>query len=257
MSSRGTESRAPLEDGAYSVDWTPPVDYDPEPLADPPRASLTEIADHYKTDKGTIRHGYTAIYEMYLEPLRTRQGLRLLEVGVACGASLKTWSVYFQDASIVGVDIREECRKLCRQFPKIEIRICDARREPQAGSFDVIVDDGSHISADIVEIFRTNWPSLKPGGYYFIEDLKCTHNPLYPRQLAQQAEPARFARRHFMEFVDDELMRLDWGQSAVEYMHFYPELLVLKKTDQPGSEPLQRWKHRLFDRYRRFRAAVG
>lgn len=257
MSGRSTESRAPLEDSAYSVDWTTPVDYDPEPLADPARASLTEIADHYKTDKGTIRHNYTPVYEKYLEPLRTRTGLRLLEVGVACGASLKAWSVYFRDASVIGVDIREECRELCRRFPKIEIRICDSRREAQPEPFDVIVDDGSHISADIVEMFRTNWPSLKPGGYYFIEDLKCTHNPLYPRQLAMQADAARFARRHFMQFVDEELMRLDWGESPVEFMHFYPELLVLKKTDHPGREPLQRWKYRLFDRYRRFRAGLG
>lgn len=257
MSSGRSAQQPPLEDGDYSVDWTAPVDYDPEPLADPSRASLTEIADHYKTDKGTIRHNYTAVYEKYLEPLRSRPALHLLEIGVACGASLKAWSTYFRDASVIGVDVREDCLKLCRRFPRIEIRLCDARRQAQPERFDVIVDDGSHISADIVEIFRANWPSLKPGGLYFIEDLKCTHNPLYRRQLAMHAEPSRFARRHFMEFIDEELMRLDWRQTAVEYMHFYPELLVLKKSDRPAKEPLQRWKHRLFDRYRRLRAGLG
>lgn len=252
-----TARRPPVDDGALSIDWTAPVDYDPQPLADYAQASLTEIADHFKTDKGTIRHNYTPLYEAYLEPLRAQPGVRLLEIGVACGASLKTWARYFADARVVGVDVREECRQLCARYPNVSIRICDARSCAQPEAFDVIIDDGSHVSADIVDIFRTNWPTLKPGGLYFIEDLKCTHNPLYPRQLAIQTDAARFARRHFMDFLDDELRRLDWGRSSVEYLHFYPELLVLRKAERPGVEPLQRLAHGLLERYRHLRARVA
>jgi predicted O-methyltransferase YrrM len=219
-----------LPDRAYSLDATPPTDYEPPLAIDFASASLTAIADHYKTDKGSLKHHYTGVYESYLAPLRQRSRLRILEIGVACGASLKMWSKYFRDVLVVGVDVREECARLCRHHPSISIRIADARGCRQPETFDVIVDDGSHISADIVDIFRSNWPSLAPGGLYFIEDLKCTHNPLYPKQTAIKAEPGRFQRRHFIEFLDQELMRLDWRRSDVECLHFHPELAVIRKA---------------------------
>ena len=226
----GSPAGGALADRAWSLDTTPPADYEPLQAIDYAAASLTEIADHYKTDKGSIKHRYTAVYERYLAPLRGRPGVRLLEIGVACGASLKMWSRYFRDARVVGVDVRPECASLCRNYPGISIRIGDARAARQPETFDVIVDDGSHISADIVDAFRANWPSLVAGGLYFIEDLKCTHNPLYPRQTAIRTAPERFARRHFMEFIDLELANMDWGRSEIESLHFHRELAVLSRA---------------------------
>lgn len=218
-----------LPDTAYSLDSTAPVDYEPATPLDYAAASLTEIADHFKTDKGSIKHGYTRIYEQYLAPHRRRPGVRLLEIGVACGASLKTWARYFADARVVGVDVREECRGLCSGYPNIAVRIGDASRAPQPETFHVIVDDGSHISADIADIFRVNWPSLKPGGYYFIEDLRCTHDPSYPDVVSSGAELERFARAHFMGLIDRLLMDMDLGKSDVQFVHFYRELAVICK----------------------------
>ena len=221
-------TRTVLPDRAYSRDSTVPVDYEPEQPIDYAAASLTGIADHFKTDKGTIKHNYAPVYERYLRELR-RQPVSILEIGVACGASLKTWARYFADARVIGVDLREACRGLCSGYSNITIRIGDASKVRQPELFDVIIDDGSHISADIVDMFSVNWPSLKPGGLYFIEDLKCTHNPDYPKLTTVKAAPERFARSHFIRFVDEELMRMDWRRSDVEFIHFYAELVVLEK----------------------------
>jgi cyclopropane fatty-acyl-phospholipid synthase-like methyltransferase len=217
-------------DRLWSLDATPPADYEPPHPIDYANASLTEIADHFKTDKGSIKHRYTEVYERYLAPLRRRAGVALLEIGVACGASLKMWSKYFSDARVVGVDVRDGCAGLCRNYPGISIRIADARALRQPESFDVVIDDGSHISADIVDIYRTNWPSLVPGGVYFIEDLKCTHNPLYPKQTAMRAAPERFERRHFVEFINRLLVEMDWGRGEVESLHFLRELAMIRKA---------------------------
>jgi cyclopropane fatty-acyl-phospholipid synthase-like methyltransferase len=226
----GTPAAGALADRAWSLDATPPADYEPQQAIDYARASLTEIADHFKTDKGSIKHRYTEVYERYLAPLRERPGVRLLEVGVACGASLKMWSRYFRDVRVVGVDLRAACARLCRNYPNISIRIGDATQAAQPESFDVVIDDGSHISADIVDIFRVNWPALVPGGLYFIEDLKCTHNPLYPKQTAIRAAAERFERRHFIDFVDRLLVDMDWGRGEIESLHFHRELAVLTKA---------------------------
>jgi precorrin-6B methylase 2 len=221
-----------LPDRAWSLDSTPPTDYEPAHPIDYARASLTEIADHFKTDKGTIKHRYTEVYERYLAPLRARRGVRILEIGVACGASLKMWSRYFRDAQVVGVDLREACAGLCRGYDNISVRIGDGRAGRQPESFDAIVDDGSHISADIVEIFRANWPALLPGGLYFIEDLRCTHDERFVRWAAASGEldPARFSRRHFVDLVEEKLAEMDWRRGDVEYLHFYPELVVIRRA---------------------------
>jgi cyclopropane fatty-acyl-phospholipid synthase-like methyltransferase len=205
------------------------VDYEPATGLDYARASLTAIADHFKTDKGTIKHHYTKVYERYFEQLRQQAGLRLLEIGVACGSSLKMWSRYFQDAHILGVDIRPDCASLCARYPNISIQIQNATQAAVPGSFDIIIDDGSHVSADIVDAFRLNWPNLKRGGLFVIEDLKCTHNAEYRKMLPFDIAADRFDRRHFMELIDTCLKEMDWRRGDVEFVHFYKEMVVIRK----------------------------
>ena len=64
--------------------------------------NLTSIAELYKTDKYT--HGYTKIYEKYFDSFRDKK-LKILEIGIADGKSLLTWSDYFTNSIIVGIDI--------------------------------------------------------------------------------------------------------------------------------------------------------
>jgi hypothetical protein len=227
----GRPAAAPaIADRAYSLDSTAPTDYEPPFHLDYGGASLTDIADHFKTDKGSIKHNYTAVYERYFHALRGQPDLQLMEIGVACGSSLKMWSKYFADARILGVDIRPDCANLCRLYPDIAIRIQNATQGPVDGSFDIIIDDGSHVSADIVDAFRHNWPNLKAGGLYVVEDLKCTHNPQYRELLSFDVPAERFDRRHFMDLIDRCLIEMDWRRGEIEFIHFYKELVVIKKA---------------------------
>lgn len=222
-------SQVSAADRVYSLDTTPPADYEPPTPIDYGKASLTELADHFKTDKGTIKHNYTEVYEKYFSALRGKPGLKLMEIGVACGSSLKMWSRYFSDAQITGLDIRPECAQLCRNYPNIRIEIGNATQQAFGDGWDIIIDDGSHVSADIADAFRLNWPRLRPGGLYVIEDLKCTHNPAYPGLLPFKIAPERFNRAHFIVLINEILMKMDWRQSDVEFVHFYREMAVLKK----------------------------
>ena len=111
------------------------------------------------------------------------QPLRILEIGVWRGGSLQLWRDYFGDNAIIfGIDIEEACREL----PGIgcEIRIgsqTDAvflnRVVDEMGGVDIVIDDGSHMCADVVTSFQALWPRLSEGGFYFVEDLHTSYWP--------------------------------------------------------------------------------
>ena len=209
---------------ALSLDKPPPADYEP---AGTLRwdATLTDMADFFGSDKGTLKHNYTPVYEQHLAHLKS-EPIRLLEIGVACGASLKMWSRYFPYGKITGVDIRPECAELCKGYPNIEIKIADATKERMFGDWDVVIDDGSHVAGHIAKSFHLNWPWLKSGGLYFIEDLLCTYHPGY--KIKFPIDQADRDRAHFTKLLDDLMRRCDTG-GDVKAIHYSPQLCVIEK----------------------------
>lgn len=104
--------------------------------------------------------------------------VNLLEIGVQNGGSLETWASYFVNAkTIIGCDIDENCKQLCYDDPKINLIVADCN-SPFAhqqisrltSTLDVVIDDGSHRSVDILQSFVTYFDILNPGGIYVVED---------------------------------------------------------------------------------------
>ena len=65
---------------------------------------LKNISSIYKTDK--LEHGYIEIYESYFNQIKDKE-LKILEIGIADGKSLLTWSDYFENSQIIGIDIHK------------------------------------------------------------------------------------------------------------------------------------------------------
>jgi len=217
-----------IKSGKLSLDTTIVEDYDPILEEPSSRYTLTELADIFGSDKGSIKHNYTNVYENILSSLRFSH-VRLVEVGIACGASLKMWSNYFSNGEIIGADINEDCKKLCSSYKNVEIRIKDATLETVAEQFDIFVDDGSHISKDILSTFNLHWAELKSGGWYFIEDLRCTHNEEYKQQTVVQKPDEYFDRRYFLKLIDAITKACDnrWDVAQIIYT---PQLISIKKA---------------------------
>ena len=159
-------------------------------MAAPDRLSLDALGLLHGTDKASSRHGYLGIYEEHLAHLRA-EPVRVLEIGVLNGASLRMWRDFFHAGTITGVDIRPNMRRLAGE--RISIEIGDASSEDfltavadAHGPFDVILDDGSHRWEDQRIAFTTLWPRLKPRGIFIIEDL---HTSYFPNYGAPGQEP--------------------------------------------------------------------
>jgi predicted O-methyltransferase YrrM len=143
------------------------------------RPSLGSLAARFGTDKGTAAvpsglspKGYTEHYEHLFGPLEVS---RLLELGVAKGASVRMWAAWLPDAIIIGVD-----KGPLPNVAELNVRLYRGRQADQDllerlaaayGPFDVVIDDGSHKAWDQLVSLEALWPHVRPGGFYAIEDL--------------------------------------------------------------------------------------
>ena len=144
--------------------------------------TLTQLcAEHTRkvSDKWSL---YLSEYERILATYRDKP-VCFLEIGIQNGGSLEIWSEYFHHArKLVGCDINPDCGRLSFEDPRIAIVVGDANSDPvqkaildHAQTYDVIVDDGSHRSSDIVKSFVRYFPHLADGGVFVAEDLHCSY----------------------------------------------------------------------------------
>ena len=200
--------------------------------------TLDELALKHGTDKSSLCHHYTRVYESYLETRRERVGC-VLEIGVWRGCSLKMWADYFPNARIVGLDV-SAADLPADLSDRVEFHLTDGTKVPSAleqTTFDLIVDDGSHQSRDIIHAFEAWFPRVKPGGVYVIEDLHAVYWPEYN----VGCEPAA-AIQYFKALIDDlnchgrspcgnqdrDIGYVTRGREAdVAFIHFHKCLIVV------------------------------
>ena len=142
-------------------------------------SDLDTIGIKHHTDKCSMIHNYLGKYEFFLQCFRN-QPIRLLELGIFQGASLRMWQEYFPHAEIFGVDIREGCSQyederihiIQTDLSNVDavIRLKDIR--PQ-----IIIDDASHIVSHQLLALFTLFDVLPSGGVYILEDLETSLNP--------------------------------------------------------------------------------
>jgi len=164
-----------------------------------PYIQLADIADRYSCDKGTrgpsskwSANNYVDVYQAYLHPLRKKK-INLLEIGLGVtgpnwdakivhggntgGASMKMWKEYLPKARITGIDINPASWLDDKQVKTYVVdqgsheSLSNFLKTHPDPKFDVIIDDGSHRADHQQVTLEMLWPSVKPGGLYFIEDL--------------------------------------------------------------------------------------
>jgi hypothetical protein len=182
--------------------------------------SINDLAFKYRLDKCERLHDYARFYEFFLGD-RRNDNVTLLEIGTYRGDSLRMWNEYFPNSKrIVGVDITDwectckcdchdyqfdrwskACKNLCEvkcpnglvskclSMSGISAEIGDAsdlrfldKLQNEYGTFDVIIDDGSHLLAHQQASFDYLFGILNDRGIYVIEDLHTSYydNPKHP-----------------------------------------------------------------------------
>jgi hypothetical protein len=207
------------------------------------RRSLDYIGILEGTDKTSLANDYLRHYERILGGLRDAQ-ITLLEIGVAEGASLRTWERFLPSAKIVGVDINEACRQFTGGRVTVEI---GSQADPLflsglAAKYQpsIVIDDGSHQTAHIFITFEHLFPSLPPGAIYIIEDVYLHHGVHAQNSHGQGGiTPTEYfarvasliASQHLEPEHDRDIQRLI---NTIDHIEFISRAIVIYKRD--GSD---------------------
>lgn len=146
---------------------------------------MKSLLELYESHDGKVSDRWSLYLTEYDRLFKSYRELpiSLLEIGVQNGGSLEIWSQYFANGiKFVGCDINPDCQKLTYDDPRIAVIVGDATTSEtqkkiydQSATFDLIIEDGSHTSGDIVKAFARYFPVLKDEGLFVAEDLHCSY----------------------------------------------------------------------------------
>ncbi|GKQ46652.1 class I SAM-dependent methyltransferase [Pseudomonas syringae pv. actinidifoliorum] len=177
------------------------------------------LRDMYATHEGYVSDKWDIYLSKYNNLFNhiADAPIRLLEIGVQNGGSLEIWNQFFTEAKIiVGCDINPACAQLKYNSEKVHVVIGDVKAsEVQKNinelstDFDVIIDDGSHTSSDIIATFFSLLPKLSSGGIYIIEDLHCSYWSSFEGGLSDKK-----SSMNFLKSLTDIINHEHWGVST-------------------------------------------
>lgn len=155
----------------------------------PKAPELDTLAVRFGSDKWGTLNWFTPHYAHHLARFRELP-VRVFEIGIggyqdpaAGGGSLLIWKRYFRRGQVFGLDLfpkhgldapRLRTLQGDQSDPGFLISLAE-----QHGPFDIVIDDGSHVSDHILTSFDALFPYLRPGGLYVIEDLWTAFWPGY------------------------------------------------------------------------------
>ena len=198
---------------------------------------------------------YLEVYDKIFEKYST-QKINIAEIGVQNGGSLEVYNKYFSNAEIIiGIDNNEKCKELSFSTNKIKLISDDATNKKvvsklneYADKYNIIIDDGSHTSEDIIKGFSNLFALIKNDGVYVVEDMHTSYfqscnNGLYAPYSANtffklvsdivnyqfwnnSLNPSdilnSFKNRYKLELSDDDLL-------SIKSVSFYNSLCVIEK----------------------------
>jgi hypothetical protein len=174
-------------------------------------------------------HHYFEVYERYLAPYRGKP-VRLVEIGVARGGSLRMWREYLGPAAVIyGVEIDPSAEAYATEGFNIFI---GDQSDPQflkqlgdhLGEVDIVLDDGGHTMAQQVNTFEALYPITKD--LYIVEDTHTSYSPEF------QDRPAGT----FIEFAKAKIDLLYEWYNSPQGHRLYRTPPSERKLDPPVSE---------------------
>jgi len=197
------------------------------------------------TDKVTD-HTYQIMYGKFLLPYyHQKPSMKMLEIGLGCdmrygpGASVNLYKKLFPEAELWEAEYNRRCVERNTKAGKLDgvhvvvgdqgnVTVLDSWIEKSGGNFDVVIDDGGHQNCQIWHSFQKLWPTVNPGGLYFIEDMQVAKNAVYRKATTETCDGNLIVPEKLKEIVDDLLYDTS-RKSDIEFIFCQSEACVLGK----------------------------
>ena len=200
---------------------------------------MTNLIEIEKKYPSKIKpEGFLEIYDKYFKDYQDKE-IKILEIGVDKGASLRIWREYFSKAIICGLDID----KKDFEIENVDIIVGDqsnldilSKIVSKYGSFDIIIDDGSHRNEHVIKSLEYLFDYLNYEGFYIVEDLQTSYFPRYGgsrynllkgntsmNYIKSMADSINY------EHNDKPFYKKKKYDGIIKYVHFYQNLAVIKK----------------------------
>lgn len=163
------------------------------PVCLPNPAALMKYRQGFFGERRLRSDKWEHYFEIYDHLLGARYGKPCvyLEIGVQNGGSLEVarW-LFGADATIIGLDVDPACKAF--ETARLASRVfigsqVDGEVLEQVKAFapriDVLIDDGSHIQAHMIQTFIALWPLVSEGGVYVIEDTHTNHSAAHQQSF--------------------------------------------------------------------------
>ncbi len=200
------------------------------------------------TDKVTT-HSYQIMYGRFLLPYyQQNPSMKMLEIGLGCdmnygpGASTAVWKKLFPEAELWEAEYNYQCvqkhqdDKLKGFFvltgDQMDDTVLDSWVELSGGNFDVVIDDGGHQNCQIWHSFLKLWPTVKPGGLYFIEDLQVGRWGSYRKKTTDTCGSDLIVMDKLKEYMDTLIhdnQKHEFLKSDIEFIFCQHEACVVGK----------------------------
>eukprot|EP01064_Diplonema_japonicum_P021071 TRINITY_DN30618_c0_g1_i1.p1 TRINITY_DN30618_c0_g1~~TRINITY_DN30618_c0_g1_i1.p1 ORF type:complete len:339 (+),score=59.19 TRINITY_DN30618_c0_g1_i1:53-1069(+) len=213
-----------------------------------------KIANKYNgTDKVHPTHHYEAMYAKYLDALRSKDSVRMLEIGLGCnmpagpGHSTELWRVFFGPSLQYHVLEYTQCidawRKTVSKYKlgrnalqwyqdtmskgtfwgdQADPQRLESMMKTIGTQLDVVLDDGGHSMQQQITSFEHLFPHVTPGGVYIIEDLETS---FYPQKTWGGTTEAQAAQTTTVGYMQRILTDLHWRtESGPVGSHHKPTL---------------------------------
>lgn len=174
--------------------------------------------DKHKCDKSHL-HGYEEVYEPYIDSLF--HPCEVLEIGIYEGASARALLDCYSELKYYGVDIFERRNAIhisdLMNNDRFHFLVADSTTTMTAPlieshwidiSFDMIIDDGSHLHDDITKTFLNTYKFLKKGCTYFIEDFYPNNNNNVDLKYERSVSQINYFKGNTDKFNNDTYNRL-------------------------------------------------
>ena len=194
--------------------------------------TLIGLATEFREITDKKRTPFFSFYEE-LFPLIKETTKTILEIGIRRGGSLVIWNDFFGATAVYGLEANPKFIRRVDNLNRPNIHAVHLNQTDKkgmtefaksVGSFDLIIDDGSHMVGDQLISFEILWPFLRRGGYYCIEDMQSSFQEKYINQSPTTAE--------YFKNVSDYILTSVWKHDFTkdyDRLIYVPSLIALRK----------------------------